>query len=200
MAEVHMNRFLALDDEFMELADRQTTEKSKEAKPVASQATTTASAPVCPDEDVKCSRCGRVGHNAKDCKLPFAREFTRAEMRTIQEKKKAAWIRKQAEESANRKTVAIDDCDTKSDISLPSTAPSTVATLSYEETLEVSSLVAKDKEVRRLEKLCREIAKLEQRTDLDALQLQQIKLQWMLTRSTPLSCCAIYPTSTLERC
>merc|ERR1712224_100974 len=37
----------------------------------------------------KCSRCGRLGHYAKDCKLPFARDLTVAETRMKREAEKA---------------------------------------------------------------------------------------------------------------
>merc|ERR1711904_197227 len=60
--------------------------------------------------------------------------------------------------------------DTKSDISQASTAVTSTLTLTNEQELEVCAFVAKDKEVRRLQKLLREIAKLEQSADLDALQ------------------------------
>merc|ERR1712118_97838 len=64
--------------------------------------------------------------------------------------------------------------DTKSDISLASTAVSANSALTNEQELEVHALVAKDKEVRRLDKLLREIAKLEQCMDLDVLQKKKV--------------------------
>merc|ERR1712166_583800 len=55
---------------------------------------------------VKCSRCLRMGHCAKDCALPFARKFTVAEMRlkraTEAAQEKAEWEAKQAKVSACR--------------------------------------------------------------------------------------------------
>merc|ERR1712159_599547 len=48
---------------------------------------------------VKCSRCHRTGHCAKDCTLPFTRTFTKAEMRLKRQaeaaQKKAEWEAKQ---------------------------------------------------------------------------------------------------------
>jgi hypothetical protein len=199
MAMIHMNRFSALDAGFKDLTNGKAAEKPQEAKSAPSPVATMASATVCPD-DIKCSRCRCVGHYAKDCKLPFTRDLTRAEKRMKQdaekalkmaeraaqqaeyEKKNAASAERQAKraELSNNKSEAdmpaksearvAQEWDAKSDISLASTAVSAASTLTYEQELEVRALVAKDKEVRRLEKLLREIAKLEQSIDLDALQ------------------------------
>merc|ERR1711904_730225 len=76
--------------------------------------------------------------------------------------KQAAWAERQAKKA--------EEWDTKSDISQASTAVTSTLTLTNEQELEVCAFVAKDKEVRRLQKLLREIAKLEQSADLDALQ------------------------------
>merc|ERR1719240_1364503 len=66
----------------------------------------------------KCSRCNRIGHLAKDCRLPFVRRFTVAELREKRaaeaakkrgdmeakqaefEVKKATWESRQAERKA----------------------------------------------------------------------------------------------------
>jgi hypothetical protein len=203
MAMIHMNRFSALDDKFKDPASRKAAEKPKMAKFAPTSVATLDAAPECPD-NIKCSRCGRVGHYAKDCKLPFTRDLTRAEMRmkheaekTLKmaereaqqaeyEKKKAAWTERQAkkdelskkkgvaDKSAPRKAMVSRDWDAKSDISLASTAVSAACTLTCDQELEVQALVAKDKEVRRLEKLLREIAKLEEVTDLDILQQKKV--------------------------
>jgi len=201
MAMTQMNRFSALDAEFKGPICGKVAEKSKEAKPAASPVPTMALPSVCPD-DVKCSRCSRKGHYAKDCKvLKFTRDFTRAEMRMKNEaekaereaqkeakqaeyeEKKAAWAEraerqaKKADERsqkqaawAERQAKKAEEWDTKSDISRASTAVTATLTLTDEQELEVCAFVAKDKEVRRLQKLLREIAKLEQSADLDALQ------------------------------
>merc|ERR1711904_207708 len=180
MAMTQMNRFSALDAEFKGPICGKVAEKSKEAKPAASPVPTMALPSVCPD-DVTCSRCSRKGHYAKDCKvLKFTRDFTRAEMRMKNEaekaereaqkeakqaeyeEKKAAWAERQAKKA--------EEWDTKSDISQASTAVTSTLTLTNEQELEVCAFVAKDKEVRRLQKLLREITKLEQSADLDALQ------------------------------
>merc|ERR1711904_14879 len=98
------------------------------------------------------------------------------------EKKKAAWMERQstkpelpinkgaADKSAPREARLAKDWDSRSDISLASTAASAAHTLTCEQELEVQAVVAKDKAVRRLEKLLREIANLEQSADLDVLQ------------------------------
>merc|ERR1739848_487790 len=154
-----------------------------EAKSAAPAAVTMASAPVCAAV-AKCCRCGGVGHLAKNC---ITRELTRAEMREkrIKEeaeksRKKAEWEAQQAQYEkkkaarAERQAKRAQEWDAKSDISLASTAVTAASTLTCEQELEVCAFVAKDKEVRRLEKLLRDIAKLEQSTDLDALQQKKV--------------------------
>merc|ERR1711939_485029 len=75
---------------------------------------------------VKCSRCHRTGHCAKDCTLPFTRTFTKAEMRLKRQaeaaQKKAEWEARQAKSSTNqaskqlnRVSKAARDWDTRSD-------------------------------------------------------------------------------------
>eukprot|EP00746_Dinoflagellata_sp_MGD_P146952 gnl/MRDRNA2_/MRDRNA2_79351_c0_seq2.p1 gnl/MRDRNA2_/MRDRNA2_79351_c0~~gnl/MRDRNA2_/MRDRNA2_79351_c0_seq2.p1 ORF type:complete len:239 (-),score=79.84 gnl/MRDRNA2_/MRDRNA2_79351_c0_seq2:259-975(-) len=203
MAMIHMNRFSALDDKFKVPANGKATEKPKVSKVAPSSVATLETASVSPD-NIKCSRCGRVGHYAKDCKLPFTRDLTKAEMRMKREaekagrmaekearqaeyeKKKSAWTERQAkkserserkavaDQSARSKAMLAKDWDAQSDISLVSTAVSAACTLTSEQEVEVQALVAKDKEVRRLQKLLREIAKLEQSADLDILQQKKI--------------------------
>merc|ERR1712188_136177 len=73
-----------------------------------------------------------------------------------------------------RRARASQEWDTKSDMSLASTAVSANSALTNEQELEVHVLVAKDKEVRRLDKLLREIGKLEQCMDLDVLQKKKV--------------------------
>merc|ERR1719408_346715 len=79
MAMIHVNRFSVLDSKFKVPTNGKAAEKPKEAKSAPPPAAITASAS--DSADMKCSRCVRVGHFAKDCKLPFARNCTRAEMR-----------------------------------------------------------------------------------------------------------------------
>jgi len=204
MAMSHMNRFAALDPKFKLPTNGKTAEEPKESKPARSPVAITAS----PSDsaDMTCSRCGRDGHFARDCKLPFARKFTRAEMREKNEaekskrmaereakqaeyekkqaefqKKQAEWAERQAEraelskkKAEKRGATVSQDWDTKSDMSLASTAVSANCVLTYDQKSEVCALVAKDKEVRRLEKLLREIGKLEQCMDLDVLQKRKV--------------------------
>jgi len=202
MAMIHMNRFSALDAKFEVLTNEKGVEKQKQAKSVAFLVATITSASDCADS--RCSRCCRAGHFAKDCKLPFIRDFTRAEMRIKQEvtkaqkiagieaqrveneQRQAAWAKRQekraelskkkanADKPAKRDARVPQEWDAESDISLASTATSATSTLTPEQGLEVRVLVAKDKEVRRLEKLLREIAKLEQSADLDVLQQKKV--------------------------
>eukprot|EP00746_Dinoflagellata_sp_MGD_P146951 gnl/MRDRNA2_/MRDRNA2_79351_c0_seq1.p1 gnl/MRDRNA2_/MRDRNA2_79351_c0~~gnl/MRDRNA2_/MRDRNA2_79351_c0_seq1.p1 ORF type:complete len:263 (-),score=92.70 gnl/MRDRNA2_/MRDRNA2_79351_c0_seq1:259-972(-) len=202
MAMLHLNRFAALNDKLKGPACEKAAEKPKMPKSAPSAAI--SDEVVISSENIKCSRCGRVGHYAKDCKLPFTRDLTRAEMRLKQEAekaskkaereaqqaeyemKKAAWTARQAkkeelskkkaaaDKSGPRKAIVAKEWDEKSDNSLASTAVSAARTLTSEQEVEVEALVAKDKEVRRLQKLLREIAKLEQSADLDILQQKKI--------------------------
>merc|ERR1712188_198888 len=80
----------------------------------------------------------------------------------------------EADKPAKIEVRVAQEWDAKSDISLASTAVTAASTLTCEQELEVCAIVAKDKEVRRLEKLLRDIAKLEESTDLDALQQKKV--------------------------
>merc|ERR1739848_496211 len=88
-------------------------------------------------DTIKCSRCNRSGHSAKECCLPFVRTFTRAEMRLKQgekeaqrradreakqakfEEKKARWEEQQAAKLVQKlaKKGARVEWDAKSDVS-----------------------------------------------------------------------------------
>lgn len=161
-------------------------EKPKRVNSFAPAAATMAVSSVCPS-DYKCARCGRVGsHFAKDCRLPMTREFTRAEMQekriaastkkaeVTREITKARAERQEKRNAASKKKAEVQECDAKSDISFASTSVSTVCTLTPDQLSDVHSSVEKDKEVMKLAKKLREIAKLEQSTDLDALQQKKV--------------------------
>merc|ERR1712193_407636 len=104
------------------------------------------------------------------------RESKKAEF----DKKKARWEERQAVRLATKlaknEASAARDWDTKSDISEATTSTAATVTFSNE---EVRCLAAKDKEVRKLEKVLREIAKLEECQHLDPLQTAKVarKLQ-----------------------
>merc|ERR1719160_1389886 len=156
---------------------------------------------------IKCSRCHRSGHYAKDCTLPFTRTLTVAEMRLKRqaeaaqktterkakqaesEEKKAEWEARQAvlakarearqvksdarraSQRSLRGAKSTPEWDTKSDIS-DATVSTTVSTVFSNE--DVRCLASKDKEVRKLEKLLREIDKLQEQQDLDVLQKAKV--------------------------
>jgi hypothetical protein len=154
---------------------------------------------------VVCTRCRKEGHAAKDCKLPFLRSRTladeRAEVRAIRlqeraqaraeweareakrEKKRAEWEARQAENEPKRaawearraqRKAQHPDWETCSQTTDASTA-ATATALSPEDEEELERRVAADKAVRRHEKTLREIAKLEGRGDLDALQRAKLE-------------------------
>jgi hypothetical protein len=154
---------------------------------------------------VVCTRCRKEGHAAKDCKLPFLRSRTladeRAEVRAIRlqeraqaraeweareakrEKKRAEWEARQAENEPKRaawearraqRKAQHPDWETCSQTTDASTA-ATATALSPEDEEELERRVAADKAVRRHEKTLREIAKLECRGDLDALQRAKLE-------------------------
>jgi hypothetical protein len=154
---------------------------------------------------VVCTRCRKEGHAAKDCKLPFLRSRTladeRAEVRAIRlqeraqaraeweareakrEKKRAEWEARQAEDEPKRaawearraqRKAQHPDWETCSQTTDASTA-ATATALSPEDEEELERRVAADKAVRRHEKTLREIAKLEGRGDLDALQRAKLE-------------------------
>merc|ERR1719189_2127311 len=142
-----------------------------------------------------CSRCHKAGHAAKDCRsLPFMRDGTLAELRVERqqqrararadwearqaenERKRAEWEEKQERwqaRQAQRKARHLDweACSQATDAS----TAATTASLAPEDEEEIERRVAVDRAVRRHEKALREIAKLEGRGDLDALQ--KAKLQ-----------------------
>merc|ERR1719217_829951 len=120
-------------------------------------------------EAVKCSRCNKCGHSAKDCRLPFVRTFTISEMRLKQaekaaqrqadreatqaefEKKKKAKSEEQqaaklVQKLAKKGTRA--EWDAKSDVSESTASTAATVTFSIE---DVRGLAAKDKQVRKLE-------------------------------------------------
>jgi len=151
---------------------------------------------------VVCARCRKEGHEAKDCKLPFLRKSTLAEVRADRrlerarataeweareakrETKRAEWEARQAENEpkraerearqAQRKAQHPDWEETCSQTTDASTAAPWPA-LSPEDEEELERRVAADKAVRRHEKALREIAKLECRGDLDALQRAKLE-------------------------
>ena len=154
---------------------------------------------------VVCTRCRKEGHAAKDCKLPFLRSRTladeRAEVRAIRlqeraqaraeweareakrEKKRAEWEARQAENEPKRaawearraqRKAQHPDWETCSQTTDASTAATATALLPEDEE-ELERRVAADKAVRRHEKTLREIAKLEGRGDLDALQRAKLE-------------------------
>jgi hypothetical protein len=104
--------------------------------------------------------------------------------------RQAEWAERQAQREAGkpgkRGARVAQEWDTRSDISLASTAVSATSALTKEHEMEVQALVARDKEVRRLDKLLREIAKLEQCTDLDVLQRKKVgrKLELEIERES----------------
>merc|ERR1711934_1304477 len=95
------------------------------------------------------------------------REAEKAEF----DKKKAKWEERLARKLAKNEALAARDWDTKSDISEATTSTAATVTFSNE---EVRCLAAKDKEVRKLEKVLREISKLEECQHLDPLQTAKV--------------------------
>merc|ERR1711904_733755 len=123
----------------------------------------------------------RLKHEAEKAQKMAEREAKQADY----EKKQARWAERQEKRAelakkanayipSNRKARAPQEWDEKNDISLASTAVSATSNLTHEQESEVHAFMAKDKEVRRLEKLLREIAKLEQSMDLDVLQQKKV--------------------------
>merc|ERR1719160_780199 len=165
---------------------------------------------------VKCSRCNRSGHSATDCRLPFVRAFTIAEMRLKKaeeaaqrqadreakqaefEEKKARWEARQVQREATQaefekkkkakseeqqaaklvqklaKKGTRAEWDAKSDVSESTASTAATVTFSIE---DVRGLAAKDKQVRKLEKVLRESAKLKECQHLDPLQKAKIARQ-----------------------
>merc|ERR1719389_1239302 len=113
----------------------------------------------------------RVKKKAKWEAEQAGREAKKAEF----DKKKAKWEERQAlrlsRKLAKNEASAARDWDTKSDISEATTSTAATVTFSNE---EVRCLAAKDKEVRKLEKVLREISKLEECQHLDPLQKAKV--------------------------
>jgi len=138
-----------------------------------------------------CTRCRGAGHAAKDCQVLSFTRRTPAELRAERLAKRAEWEERQAERQAKRaeweekqerwqsrqaqreekKQERWEACSQTTDTS----TAATTAVMAPQDEEEVKRRVAADRAVRRHEKALREIAKLEARGDLDALQ--RAKLQ-----------------------
>mmetsp|Transcript_2232 Transcript_2232/g.5855 ORF Transcript_2232/g.5855 Transcript_2232/m.5855 type:complete len:198 (+) Transcript_2232:83-676(+) len=137
-----------------------------------------------------CTRCRRAGHAAKDCQVLSFTRRTPAELRAERLAKRAEWEERQAERQARRaeweekqerwhsRQAQREKEQERWELCSQATDASTAATtaaMTPEDEEEVERRVAADRAVRRHEKALREIAKLEARGDLDALQ--RAKLQ-----------------------
>merc|ERR1719482_1163812 len=151
---------------------------------------------------MKCSRCRRHGHLARDCpNLGFLCTTTAAQRNAAAAQRRAEWEAKQAEREAkqaeweakqaewNAKQTerqareaewaarrgsqpAEKDFDVESNVTDASTAVTTAAARVDEAEVELMAMT--DKEVRKFMKVLRDILKLEGRSDLDALQKAKV--------------------------
>mmetsp|Transcript_73255 Transcript_73255/g.127139 ORF Transcript_73255/g.127139 Transcript_73255/m.127139 type:complete len:193 (-) Transcript_73255:141-719(-) len=149
--------------------------------------------------EMKCSRCNRPGHVAKECQvLPFLCTNSVADRRAEAAKRRADWQARQAERAkkaaeweANKadreakqaqwelrqaafheRQVARKMKENDCDVASVSTETSTVAAsmVCTVDEAEVERMVTMDKVVRKFAKMLRDISKLEGRQDLDELQ------------------------------
>lgn len=137
---------------------------------------------------MKCSRCHAASHCTTDCHRPFLRKHSVAEDRILranaQAQKKAQWELRQVEaakkraawesRTAQRKaTLQVHQADWELESCCTETTVSTVASTGPTDE-EVTRLAMMNKEVRRLNKVLREITKLEVCGNLDELQRAKV--------------------------
>ena len=142
--------------------------------------------------EMKCSRCKRLGHAANECVvLPYYCNSSLAEQRTEAGKRRAEWQARQDEKAkataeweakqaafATRKLAsqahhaAQKDWERVSNATEASTVAS--ATVIVVDEAEVERMAMLDKTVRKWVKMLRDIPKLEDRQDLDALQMARL--------------------------
>eukprot|EP00929_Paragymnodinium_shiwhaense_P003558 TRINITY_DN10412_c0_g1_i1.p1 TRINITY_DN10412_c0_g1~~TRINITY_DN10412_c0_g1_i1.p1 ORF type:complete len:210 (+),score=40.51 TRINITY_DN10412_c0_g1_i1:81-710(+) len=141
---------------------------------------------------VQCCRCLRYGHSNKECDRPYFRVHTDAELRQLRladrEKRRQEWESRQAEKAKKqedweagraawqaRGEAAQKRPDGKGAPSeLSADTRSTSAESVVIDQQEVMRLASQDKLVRKLEKVLRDIERLEEQEKLDILQLRKI--------------------------